>query len=151
MEEAGEDTAVSSRPNALVLFNPALVLAPVEGLEGKALDPSLNERFGTDGKNVSPAHHVKAGAPPTIVFHGQADTTVPYATAEFFAKAMKQAGNRCELVGYPDQAHGFFNWGRAGNQNFAGTLIQTHTFLKSLGWLPGEPRVKEFFADQIGK
>ena len=40
--------------------------------------------MGTAPKNISPAHHVKKGTPPTIIFHGKADTTVPYATAEAF-------------------------------------------------------------------
>ncbi|MFN2531982.1 MAG: prolyl oligopeptidase family serine peptidase, partial [Pyrinomonadaceae bacterium] len=38
-------------------------------------------------RELSPLHHVEKGAPPTIIFHGQADNTVPYATVERFAKA----------------------------------------------------------------
>lgn len=36
MDEAGEDTSISAVPNALVLFNPALALAPFPGLDSKA-------------------------------------------------------------------------------------------------------------------
>jgi len=131
-DEPGEDTSVSAVPNALVLFNPALVLAPLDGYKfdgnGKRV---TEERFGTKPENISPAHHVKKGAPPTIIFHGKADTTVPYVTAEAFTAEMIKAGNRCELVGYDGATHGFFNsikW----NED---TVKHMDQFLKSLGYL----------------
>jgi arylsulfatase A-like enzyme/acetyl esterase/lipase len=134
-DEAGEDTKVSSVPNALVLFNPALVLAPLEGLDLQGFETRVDaERMGTDPQNLSPAHHVRRGAPPTIIFHGRADTTVPFNTAEAFTKLMEKAGNRCELVGYEGQAHGFFNYGRA-NGRYAETLAAADKFLVSLGYL----------------
>jgi dienelactone hydrolase len=70
-----------------------------------------------------------------IVFHGKADTTVPYVTAEAFARVMKAAGNRCDLVGYDGQPHGFFNHGRKDGK-YAETLAAMDAFLVSLGWLP---------------
>ncbi|MEO7412594.1 MAG: alpha/beta hydrolase [Opitutaceae bacterium] len=136
LDEPGEDPSVSAVPDALVLFNPALVLAELPGLELKGFGTQVPaERLGTEPKNISPAHHVKKGAPPAIIFHGKADTTVPYATAEAFARAMKAAGNRCELVGYEGQTHGFFNYGRGDNSNYRATLAATDAFLVSLGWL----------------
>jgi len=135
-DEPGEDLKISPVPNALALFNPALVLAPMEGHDVESSGARLTaDRMGTDPKNLSPAHHVKPGMPPTIIFHGRADTTVPYATAEAFARVMKAAGNRCELMGYPDQPHGFFNYGRPGGR-YAETLAATDQFFVSLGWLP---------------
>lgn len=131
-DEPTEDKSISATPNALVLFNPALVLAP---LEGYTFDMSgarvSDERFGTKPEKISPAHHIFKGAPPAIIFHGKADTTVPYATTEAFTAGMTKAGNRCELVGFDKQPHGFFN-----REPF---LTQTQKaadkFLVSLGWL----------------
>jgi hypothetical protein len=60
---------------------------------------------------------------------------------------MKKAGNRCELVPYESAGHGFFNWGRGLNKNFADTLGRTHRFLVSLGWTKGEPAVADFFKE----
>lgn len=135
-DEAGEDATVSAVPNALVLFNPALVLAPLDGLNLEGFDARVGEeRMGTDPKKLSPAHHVRRGAPPTIIFHGKADTTVPYRTAEAFATAMRQAGNRCELVGYEGQPHGFFNYGRGDGSKYRETVAAMDAFLVSLGYL----------------
>ena len=136
-DESSEDAKISSVPSALVLFNPAVVLAPVEGLsrpdQGKAA--SLADRMGVEPLKLSPYHHVAKGAPPTIIFHGEDDSTVPYRTVELFAKAMTDAGNKCQLVGYAGQAHGFFNYGRAGNEHYQKTLEAMDKFLVELGYL----------------
>jgi acetyl esterase len=138
LDESTEDASISSVPNALALFNPAVVLAPVEGLReiNSERIESLASRMGVEPQKLSPYHHVRPGAPPTILFHGQADTTVPFATAELFATAMTAAGNRCELKGYAGQPHGFFNYGRGGNEYYQQTLTALETFLDSLGYLP---------------
>lgn len=145
-EADGENTKVSSVPNAMVLFNPALVLAPVKGRSETEHDrfEKLEPRLGTKPEKLSPAHHVRQGAPPTLVLHGKADTTVPYWTAEAFGEAMKQAGNRCEVVGYENQVHGFFNFGRGSNEHFLATTRQMDTFLASLGYLKGPPTIEQF-------
>jgi len=143
-DEANEDTGISSRPNAMLLFNPAVVLAAVEGLD---LDEqrlaTLGDRMGTNPRDLSPYHQIAPGTPPTAIFHGKADQVVPYATVVAFAKAMKAAGNTCELFGYDDQGHGFFNYGRARNEMFVGTLKEADRFLARLGYLQGEPTLED--------
>jgi len=131
-DEKSEDQSISARPNALILFNPALVLAPIEGFDAKGFGTRVpEERLGTNPKNISPAHHIAKDAPPTIIFHGTQDTTVPFDSAEAFTKIMKDFGNRCELKAYDGQKHGFFN-----NERFKSeTLNQADAFLVSLGWL----------------
>jgi acetyl esterase/lipase len=141
LDEPGEDLKISSRPDALILFNPALVLASVTGLPPRVIPAEVQERFGTEPQTVSPYHHLAKGAPPAIIFHGKADTTVPYATVELFAKKSTALGNRCELVGFEGERHGFFNYGRAGGQRYRETLIKADEFLASLGYLEGQPRV----------
>jgi len=143
-----EDRSVSSVPNALVLFNPPLVLAQVEGQEPMRSErlERIENRLGTKPEMLSPFHHVRKGAPPTLVLHGKADNLVPYRSAEAFAEAMKQAGNRCELVGYEGQGHGFFNYGRGDNTNFIATTKEMDEFFASLGWLKGPPTVEKFLA-----
>jgi acetyl esterase/lipase len=136
-DEKSEDAAVSSRPNALLLFNPALDLTP-EGFGRRADEKkadNFRERLGADAKSLSPTLNIRSGVAPAILFHGKADTTVPFKQAEAFANRMKETGCRCDLVGYDDQAHGFFNFGRNGNKSYDDTLAKADAFLVSLGWL----------------
>ena len=51
---------------------------------------------------------------------------------------MKKAGNRCELVGYEGQGHGFFNYGRGDGRYYRETLAAADKFLVSLKYLPEE-------------
>ena len=143
LDEPGEETSISSVPNALALFNPALVLAPVEGLA--TIKPvavaDLEERMGAEPVAISPYHQVKKGNPPTIIFHGTADTTVPFKTAELFDKAMTEAGNRCKLVASEGQKHGFFNCGRGDGSAYVETVRAMDEFFIELGYLEGKPTV----------
>ena len=87
LDEPGEDAAVSSRPDAMALFNPVIDTGP--GGYGYS---RLKEKY----KTISPVEHVEPGVPPTIIFHGTRDTTVPLANCQDFQARMKKAGNRCE-------------------------------------------------------
>jgi len=136
LDDPADDLRVSPLPDALVLFNPALVLAELPGLDLTGFGTRVpEERLGAAPRALSPAHHIRAGLPPTIIFHGETDTTVPFSTAAAFTRLMQAAGNRCELRGYPGQPHGFFNHGRAEGK-YAETLAATDDFLVSLGWIP---------------
>jgi acetyl esterase/lipase len=126
-DEIGEDRKISSKPNALVLFNPAV-------------DTALKERFGGRGKEGSPLHHVRQGLPPTVIFHGKADTTVPYADVEQFCAASKKVGNACQLVGYEGATHGFFNPSRDAGKWYEETELEMDRFLTAVGYLPGRSR-----------
>ena len=91
---------VDAAPNALVLFNPVLDTSAA-GFGGA--------KRGDDLKPISPQHHVREKLPPALVLHGTADTTVPFKQVEAFAKAMKDAGNVCEVEAFEGRGHGFFN------------------------------------------
>ena len=142
----GEKTSkVSSVPNSLLLFNPAVVLAPVK--DHPDLLPAekfsdIRERAQGRPEEISPYHFVRDGLPPTIIFHGTNDDAVPFPTAELFSRAMTKHGNRCELKAYQGQPHGFFNAGRGkgekranGNRNYHKTVREMDQFLVSLGYL----------------
>ena len=100
-EDKDEDLNVSSVPNAMVLFNPVIDTTKKGFGSGQFAKNKKTE--------LSPVHHVRAAIVPTIVFHGTADTTVPFENAERFARLMKKAGNTCELVSFEGRAHSFFN------------------------------------------
>lgn len=138
LDEPSEDASASSAPNAMVLFNPVIDCGP-EGSYGHA-------RVRARWKEICPTHNVSKKTPPTLLLHGTGDKTVRYADAEGFVKAAKAAGARCELIGYEGQGHGFFNFGRGGYDHFIRTVEAADKFLAGLGYLKGEPAVKEFVA-----
>ena len=136
-DDPDDDKTVSPVPNALALFNPAVVMAPTEGFEEIAQRRTeLEDRIGAPMESFSPYPNIWKGAPPAVLFHGKADTTVPYKTADMFCHAMKAKGNRCDLEGYEGEQHGFFNFGRGDGSAFRSTLAKLDAFFVSLGWLP---------------
>jgi acetyl esterase len=131
LEQKGEDLSVSSKPNALLLFNPVFDNGP----DGYGLEACGGEaRY----REISPIHNIRKGAPPTIVFLGTKDRLIPVATAERYKKLMEEAGSRCDLHLYEGQDHGFFNFGRKEGK-FLQTLYQADLFLADLGFLKGKP------------
>jgi acetyl esterase/lipase len=107
----------NSKPNALILFNPGL---------------NSNEERWIKNKN-------QVERPPTIIFHGSADKTVPVSSAELFTKKMNDLGNNCKLFIYKDLEHGFFNYGRNSNGPFVDTMRKVDDFLVSLGYIQSLP------------
>jgi acetyl esterase/lipase len=77
---------------------------------------------------ASPIAHVRADAPPLLLFHGTADTTVPYEQATRFIAALRQAGARhVDLVTYEG----------AGHNAYTAHLAQS------------QPRTLAFFAEHL--
>lgn len=126
----------SSVPNALALFNPAVMLAPLDGENplGAEKAADIAKRTGGDPVGISPIHHVRKGQPPTVIFHGTKDTAVPFATIELFQRRATAAGNRCVVHAYEGRPHGFFNLKRS-KEDYASTMKQLDAFLTDLGYV----------------
>lgn len=126
--EDGEDTSVSCRPNALVLFNPVFDNGPT-GYE--------YDRVQEYWQEISPLHNIDKAAPPTIVFLGTRDKLIPVSTAQQYKQRMEEAGARCDLKLYEGAPHGFFNQSKRNNK-YEETLAETDQFLSLLGYLEGQ-------------
>lgn len=124
LEEEGENLQVSSKPNALVLFNPVFDNGP----GGYGYD-----RIGERYPEISPLHNISEGSPPAIVFLGTDDRLIPVATAEKFKRKMEAVGSRCDLFLYEGQPHGFFNYKNPAN--YRKTVLEAAHFLESLGYI----------------
>lgn len=59
-------------------------------------------------KRVSPIHYVRAGLPPILTIHGDADPTVPYAHGVKLHEALTKAGVPNQLLTIPGGKHGGF-------------------------------------------
>lgn len=141
-DPADPQPALSSKPNALVLFNPVYDNGP-DGWGHAAARPWF--------PRISPAHNITPDDPPAIVFLGTRDDLIPVATAEKFKTAMIAAGLTSELHLYPDQPHGFFNESKGGPDIFADTLRKMDAFLTRLGYLTGSPDEAAIRAQSRGK
>lgn len=63
---------------------------------------------GEIARRVSPIEYVRAGLPPTLTVHGDADPTVPYQHAVRLHSALERAGVPNQLVTVPGGKHGGF-------------------------------------------
>jgi len=135
LDEKNEDLSISSIPNALVLFNPRLVLPVIGGPPASKKD--IRYLNGRAVEEISPFHNIYKGAPPTIIFQGTADKSVSIQEPERFCEEMKKYGNNCEVVLYEGRDHGFF-LKYYGDEDFTSTMEYTVKFLTSLGYIRGE-------------
>jgi len=83
-----------------------LVNDPVRTYATSWIGPAPN--YMEVAKQVSPMTYVRAGLPPTIHIHGDADPTVPYDQATREIEALKKAGVPAELFTVPGGRHGNF-------------------------------------------
>ncbi len=127
LEEEKEDLRISSKPNALLLFNPVYDNGP----QGYGY-----ERVKDYYKEISPIHNIRQGAPPTIVFLGTEDKLIPVSTAKQYQNLMEKVDAQCEHHFYEGQPHGFFNY--AKKEYFVDTVTKMDLFLQKLGWIQGE-------------
>jgi acetyl esterase/lipase len=138
LDDPEDDLRINARPAALILFNPVFDNGP----EGYGY-----ERVGERYREISPMHNIRKGSPPSIVFLGTADRLIPVETARLYKQKIEEAGSRCDLFLYDSQPHGFFNYRKNGdliNPYFIKTVYQADLFLKSLGYLKGDPTIDEF-------
>lgn len=115
---------VSSKPNALLLYNPALDLTWKE---------DTNNRFNGKSYLISPNQNIKNGIPPTLVMVGDKDTATPLKYALAFDKKMQECGNKSKVISYKDQSHGFFNV--KNPEMYKKTIADSEAFLREIKFL----------------
>lgn len=135
INEDGEDTAVSSIPCALVLFNPVLDNGP---------DGWGHAKVKEYWKDISPMHNLSSPVAPTLFMLGSKDNLLPVATAQKFKTAVEDLEGRCDVEVAQGQGHGYFNRG----ESFLKTLELTDSFLVSLGLLKDQGNVREAFGER---
>ena len=88
-----------AKPAALILTSPVSDTSPETGY--------TPQRFGTDARALSPVHQLDPAMPPVLVFHGDADRTVPYRESVALRDRLVATGNRCELITVPGGSHNY--------------------------------------------
>lgn len=126
-DPAEKDSKISSKANALLLYNPVYDNSP----KGYG-----NSRVTEWFPAISPAHNITKDDPPTITFLGSKDSLIPVATAKKFDADLKTVGVKSEAHIYEGESHGFFNENKSP-KSFLDTVLKTDAFLVALGWLEG--------------
>lgn len=131
------DPAPVKLPVALVLLNPVS-----DTNAGGYGGPKRFNNNAEKARACSVPDQMPAKMPPTIIFHGTADATVPYANSVALRDKLTATGNRCELVTFQGLGHGYntSKFGEAGEAANRKTREDVITFLRSLKLLPAEQK-----------
>ncbi len=127
-----DDKTISAKPNAMVLFNPAMNIATLFKQRDTGDSPITLDM----AEAITPNSFVSKDTPPAILFFGTADK-LKLGGDEYVKKA-RELGLRAEMWAAADMPHGFFNkapWIQV-------TAKKMDEFLISLGYLGGDPTIK---------
>jgi acetyl esterase len=136
---AGEDSTVSPRPNALILFNPVLDYRGLEHLPAPGSTvfqsfPKLMQDTALQSR-ISPVAHVGPGAPATLLLYGTDDPLL--GSARLYADKLTTSGTRAEVFTANGVGHGFFS----DSPWYERTLYRADEFVASLGYIHGLPTI----------
>ena len=132
-QDPGDDHKIDKLPNALLLYNPVFD----NGVKGFA--HGLVKQYW---KEISPIHNIGKNPPPSLVITGTEDEYLPVPTVELYKSLVEAQGGRCDLLVYQDREHGFFNIFK-NKEDLVDTTIKLDEFLSSLGYLSGEPILRQ--------
>jgi len=95
----GSDPAEAplEKPAALILMWPAADFT---------LFSAQKDRFGGHRMACSATQHLDAQMPPSLLFHGDEDPTVPYESSVILHRTLTGTGNSCEFIPMPGCGHG---------------------------------------------
>jgi acetyl esterase/lipase len=121
----GSDPAEAPKlkPVALILVSAPSDISSTTTATTPSRTKKIKERFGDNADALSPLQHFDAKMPPMLVFHGDADVTVPFAQSVNLAKALTDSGNLCKFVSIPGGTHSFVS-------ETAGWRDKTRTLIK---------------------
>lgn len=134
IDDPADDSTVSPKPNAMVLYNPVLIL------DDTAADQPVSPAVI---KQISPLLHVRKQMPPTLLLVGTKDCLCSQVRS--FAGKGKALGAPVEVFYAEDQKHAFFNispW-------LEKTTGVVDAFLSRINYLGREPKVPLPTRDQL--
>jgi acetyl esterase/lipase len=83
--------------------------APKNFIKAFAQEPQDLAAWKVTGLEMSPIHHITTNLPPTLIYHGDADTLVPLDQSQRFQARAKELGRSVELVVHPGGTHGWLS------------------------------------------
>lgn len=117
--------APKAQPAALILHCPVSDTSLLKGYTPK--------RFGEHAEALSPVSHLDPRMPPTLLFHGDADQTVPYSQSQALDEKYRATGNSIQFVTVPGGSHGFVGETPGWKDRTKEIMIE---FLTKQGFIP---------------
>jgi len=132
-----ERPKVDFSPQALVMLSPAVSLTGDSYFEGLLLGKTTTAA-------LSPDEQIHGRIPPTIIFQGVLDTTVPICGVRRFCGRAREYGSDCQIVEYPLVGHLLTRKLDEQTYSFdpdpkavADSIAKGDAFLAAHGFLPG--------------
>lgn len=125
------NSGAETQPKVAAIVNIVGITDVADLLEGRNAKHYAIEWFGSMGgrtelaRQVSPINHVRAGVPPIITIHGDADDIVPYSHATRLHAALDKAGVPNQLVTIRGGGHGGFK-----RQEILSSYAEVRKFLR---------------------
>jgi dienelactone hydrolase len=148
-DDPQDNLKISCRPNAMLLYNPALLSGSTnEEKDAKKGKPAagLSEIYAT----ISPFKGVSSNDPPGIIVVGDLDGVLPQDELKQFQALCTNANVRMDAVVYPGEGHSFFGISRSLDR-FYDTTIEMDKFLGSLGWVQGQPTLTREWVNKLAE
>lgn len=76
----------------------------VQAFGPQATNPAV---WAVVGRELSPLHHLTSNLPPTLIYHGDADTLIPLDQSQRFQASASELGRPVELVVHRGGKHGW--------------------------------------------
>lgn len=144
------DSNNSTKPAALVLYNPVVNLATGKFIKymnaevalqtNKKLDTiALLLQYQTAAKAISPLYLVKKCLPATLIINGMEDKVTPYQFAVNFNDSLKKYHTKQKIILLPNTGHAFaVPHYKSSEQQVVDALLKADIFLSKLGLLKGK-------------
>ncbi len=81
--------------------------APKSFIKAFDQEPKNLPAWQVTGREMSPLYYVTSNLPPTLIYHGDADTLVPLDQSQRFQARSREVGRAVELVVHPGGSHGW--------------------------------------------
>ncbi|MBK7440082.1 MAG: alpha/beta hydrolase [Bacteroidetes bacterium] len=141
-QDPTDNTAVSCKPNAMVLLNPVVNSMEHDFRIVKFKDDEKAPDSESHAGAINPLTNIKSGMPPAIIFHGKADRISGFQYVQQFCTDYQAAGNTAELHAYDKMKHGFTSVKFQDGKYYKESLKLSDEFLIKLGFLTGTPTVQ---------
>ena len=112
-----EENNTHDNIQAMIFLNPALNTSFLNIEIPKNIDERrkklwlyVRKLFEGKSDDLSPSNFIRSNLPPSIIFHGEKDKTIPIFMIDDFAKEMKEKGNEVDFFRWKDKGHQFYRW-----------------------------------------